>query len=253
MKTKGLRKLDPRPKLMLMAVASGLCMFAKNLWFPTCLLLILLLVLLLGGANMTVIWRRARVLFATILFLFILQSVFYGMHTSDAEPLLEISNFGLLYKEGIKLAAMLSLRLLVILFAALILIEGDTSEYLLALIQMKMPYELAFMVSVGLHFLPIMRMEAINVYRCMLMRGMQFKDIGLIQKFRAYAKLCLPIFASVLRKARELSTAMEARSFRSSPKRTYYKKLRLRAYDLAAIILCPVLFTGIFIFTEGII
>ena len=252
MREKFLGKLDPRPKLMLMAAASGLVMFSKNLWFPIALLVMLMLLLFFGGASMYVIWRRARVLFATIVALFVIQSVFAGIGAASMTPVFYIGGYAFLYREGILLACMLSLRLIIILFAALVLLEGDTSEYLLALIKIKIPYELAFMVTVSLHFLPIMRMEAVNVYRCMLMRGMEFKDIGLIHKVKAYTKLCLPIFASVLRRARDYSVAMESRSFRASPRRTYYRELKLRGLDIVMLILFPLLITAIFMLTEVI-
>ena len=242
---------------MLMAVASGLTLFAKSVLYPAILLAILVFVLIIGGVNARMIWRRVRVMFATIIFLFILQSVFAGMgggalHGTANTPVFMIDGHGFIYVEGIMLAALLSLRLLVILFAALVLTSANTGDYLLALIRMKIPYELAFMVTVSLHFLPIMRVEAVSTYRCMLMRGMEFSEIGIVRKFKAYAKLCLPIFASVLRRARDYSVAMESRSFRAG-RRTYFRSLCLRGSDVALIILWPVLFGGIFVLTEVII
>jgi energy-coupling factor transport system permease protein len=137
------------------------------------------------------------------------------------------------------LASVLSLRLLAVLIAGLILVEGEIRDYLLALVQMKIPYTLAFMVVVGLHFLPILKGEAVNIYCCMQLRGKDFKKIRLPEKIRAYTSICLPILVSALRRADEMSVAMETRGFRSLPRRTYMRHLKMRGTDIALTILFP--------------
>ncbi|MDR0852331.1 MAG: energy-coupling factor transporter transmembrane protein EcfT [Clostridiales Family XIII bacterium] len=241
-----LRILDPRPKLMLMASASTACMLTSNLWYIASILVVLVVTLLIGGMNLSLLWNRAKAIFMLIIMLFVIQTLFFGMGRADAAPLLHIGGFGFVYTGGILLAAMLSLRLLVIVFAGLILLEGEIRDYLLALVQMKIPYTFAFMVVIGLHFLPILREEATNVYCCMQLRGKDFKKLKLTGKIRAYIGICLPILVSALRRADEMSIAMETRGFRSQPRRTYMRQLKMRGADIALTILFPAIFVGLY-------
>jgi energy-coupling factor transport system permease protein len=185
----------------------------------------LIATLLIGGMDVRLVWRRAKAIFVLIAMLFVIQTFFSGLP----------------YPGGLLLAAVLSLRLLVVVLAGLILIEGEVRDYLLALVQMKMPYTLAFMVIVGLHFLPILREEAVNIYCCMQLRGKDFKKIKLTEKVRAYAGICLPILVSALRRADEMSIAMETRGFRSRPGRTYMRHLKMHGADIALTVLWPVI------------
>ncbi|MDR0876168.1 MAG: energy-coupling factor transporter transmembrane protein EcfT [Clostridiales Family XIII bacterium] len=215
--------LDPRPKLMLMASASTACILANDLIYIASVLCMLIATLLIGGMDVRLVLRRAKAIFVLIAMLFVIQTFFSGLP----------------YPGGLLLAAMLSLRLLVVVLAGLILMEGEVRDYLLALVQMKMPYTLAFMVVVGLHFLPILREEAVNIYCCMQLRGKDFKNMKLTEKVRAYTGICLPILVGALRRADEMSVAMETRGFRSRPSRTYMRQLKMRGADIALTILWP--------------
>jgi len=180
---------------------------------------------------------RCRALFAVIAALFVIQSLFAYRADSSATPLLVIEGFTVAYLEGVLLAVMLALRLLVIVLCAQILLCGQTRDYLLALAQMRVPYEICFMTAVGLHFLPILREEAIGIYQAMQLRGVNFRKTALPRRIKSYASLCLPVFVGTLRRADETATAMELRAFRAYPKRTYMRRLRLRCADVVMMLL----------------
>ncbi|MDR0886030.1 MAG: energy-coupling factor transporter transmembrane protein EcfT [Clostridiales Family XIII bacterium] len=247
-----LARLDPRPKLMLMASASTAAMLTNNLVAIVSILCVLMISMTIGGMSVSNVIRRAKSLFALIVFLFIIQIFFSGIGDvmrpeigiDVVKPLLKIGKFNL-YVQPLQLAAVLSLRLLIIVLSALILLEGDARDYLLALVQMKVPYEIAFMVIVGLHFLPILREETINIYCCMQLRGKDFKKISLIEKLKAYISICLPILVSALRRADEMSISMETRGFRAKPSRTNMRRLTMHRYDVILTILYPVVFIGL--------
>jgi energy-coupling factor transport system permease protein len=246
-----LRGLDPRTKLYFMALTSGACVFSTSPAFLTSMLMVSFLVLAIGGADLWLCLRRCKALIALIASLFVIQSVFAFRGDPTAMPLIAIQGFTVISVEGMLLAAVLSLRLLTIVVTAQILLEGDIRDYLLALVQMRIPYELAFMVMVGLHFLPLLREEAISVYQCMQLRGVAFKGISLPRKVRAYAGISLPILVGTLRRADEMSVAMELRGLRAYPKRTYLRRLSLHAHDVVAMALCSVLVCGAFIAFSG--
>jgi energy-coupling factor transport system permease protein len=247
--------LDPRPKLAMMATVSTLCLLTENITFLLAALCALVVTLAVGRADFALLRRRCKTLFILIVSLFVIQSIFaapavksiaetYGdlaaaIAGGSNTALLYPGGFALLHTSGILLAFVLALRLLIVVVSAQILLEGEVRDYILAFTQMKLPYELAFMVVMGLHFLPIFREEALNAYYCMQLRGVDFKKSGPVAKIRAYAGLCLPMLVGTLRRADEMSVAMELRGLRAMPGRTYMRRLTMNGADIATTVIWP--------------
>lgn len=238
-----LRKLDPRVKLVMMIVMSTLALLSEDLLFLSLLICVIILILNRGGAKWECVWGRVKVIFIMILSLFIIQCVF----RRSGDVLFAIGDFPLIFSEGVWLAAMLSLRLIVFIMAAQILLEADVRDYLLALVQMKIPYEIAFMVMTGIHFIPILREEALNVYYSVQLRGMELKKTSLGKKIACYRRICIPILVGAMHRAKDMSIAMEARGLRAYDNRTYMRKLTLSKGDVAWLIIFPVAFIGLYI------
>jgi energy-coupling factor transport system permease protein len=219
-----LSRLDPRTKLVFAVSVSGLCFFTEDVFLLAALLLAVIALLAIGGVNAGAVLRRCRPLFVVIASLFAIQSLFSSGRGAD----------------GVLLAAALSLRLLLVTASAHVLLVVEIRDYMLALTQMKVPYEIAFMVTTGLHFLPILRDEAMNAYWCVQLRGRAFHKVPLPAKIRAYMSICLPILVGTLRRAEEMSAAMELRALRAKPGRTSMRRVALRGADvfLMALWLC---------------
>lgn len=214
--------LDPRTKMIsVIAVSTGVMMLS-DIRYLTAILATLILILATGGVSLTKQLYQARGILSMVVFLFVLQCIFGGV-------------------DGLILAALLSLRLLIIVMSVLILLTGEPRDYLLGMTQMKMPYEIAFMVMIGLHFFPVLKEEALDVYYSVQLRGTELKKISLRKKLKAYLKICLPILAGALEKAKEMSIAMEARCFCLYPQRTYLRRLRLKATDICIMIVMPLI------------
>jgi len=191
------------------------------------LLLIAVLVLLAGGVGAGVIWGKLRGLFGLIAMLFILQCLF----NRNGAPALVLWGLTVVTANGLTAAALICLRLLVIVLGALMVFVGNARDYLLALTSLKVPYEIAFMVLAALRFLPILREEARDVLNAAQMRGLKLKKTGLKNQAGAYISLVLPVVAGAVRRAERLSIAMEARGFRALPRRTSMRSLRMRPAD----------------------
>jgi energy-coupling factor transport system permease protein len=264
-KATGLRSLDPRAKLAMMATVSTLCLLTENLTFLLAALCALFVTLAAGGADFALLRRRCGALFALIASLFVIQALFASPAAGESAAetygsiaaflagngtdvaLIRAGGLSLLHPSGILLASALALRLIIVVVSAQILLEGEVRDYLLAFTQMKLPYELAFMVVMGLHFLPILRDEALNAYYCMQLRGVNFKKSNPVARIKAYAGLCLPMFVGTLRRADEMSVAMELRGLRALPGRTYLRRLTMNGTDTAITILWPAAFIAAFI------
>ncbi|MEA4921916.1 MAG: CbiQ family ECF transporter T component [Eubacteriaceae bacterium] len=217
-----LDRLDPRAKIVMIIAISTAAMVVDDLIMLAGLLVFTVILLLSGGVEPARQIKQARAAFAMVVFLFILQAIF-GRWI---------------------IGGMLCIRLLIIIMSALILMTGHVRDYLLALVQWKVPYEIAYMVMTGLHFFPVLKEEALDIYYSIQLRGTEIKKTSVKKKLKIYTKMCLPILAGAMGRARDMSASMEARAFRSRPKRTYMRKLKLKKRDWLMMILFPVLCVG---------
>ena len=243
-----LRSLDPRPKMMILICISSSAMMTADIRILFALTLFTLLILLAGGVRFRDIVRQAKSAVNLVAFLFILQCLF----NRTGKALLLFSGFTLVTDTGFLTAAMLSLRLLIIILSALILMTGEARDYLLALIQCGMPYELAFMVMLAIRFFPILREEAFNVYYSVQLRGTEIEKASLPARLSAYSRLCLPILVAALERAKTMSIAMEAKCFRAFPERTYMRRLTLAARDKICLVIFPVGLVILLLFSHGV-
>jgi len=222
-----MRDLDPRSKLLMVICISTLAIVYQD---PLRLLLVLLfstLILFLVGADLRKVMQPLRKMLPLLLLLFLVQCIF----TRQGAPLLAICGITIMTDVGLNMGLGVMLRIITIIISAMILLSGSERDFLLALVQWKVPYEIAFMVMVGLHFLPLLREEALNVYYAVQMRGTELQKVSTGQKLKLYTLIMLPIISGAMHRAEHMAIAMEARAFRAFPQRTYMRKLRLKKMD----------------------
>ena len=232
-----LARFDPRVKLMLMACISTLAVVWRDPLWLAGLLCATGAVLAWGGVGVVQAVVRARSVLQVIAVLFVVQCLFLR----SGARLVSLDGVTLVTVAGLSAALGVTLRLLILVFSALILLTGDTRDYLLALVQCKVPYEIAFMVMTALHFLPILREEAQDVYYAVQMRGTDLSRAGPIAKLRVYRRIALPILAGAIKRAETTSVAMEARAFRAFPERTFLRRLELARRDRVCLVVVPLL------------
>ena len=238
-----LTRLDPRVKLLILLGFSTAALIIRAPLVLTALLLLVLLVLLAGGVRPGLIWVKLRGLFGLVVMLFLLQCLF----SRSGDPLLVLSGLTIVTDAGFDTAILICLRLLIVILSALTVAVGQSRDYLLALTQIKVPYEIAFMVLVALRFLPMLRQEAHDVLNAAQLRGLQMKKAGLKKQAGAYISIVLPVVAGAIRRAEHLSIAMEARGFRAFPRRTSMRRLSMHAADwIYLAVFCVVLAAALF-------
>ena len=222
-----LRDLDARVKLFMLLGVSTASVLSRDWRLLACLLALTVCTLAVGGVSLGRALWRVRGALGLMASLFILQCVF----NRTGEPLLCAGGFVIVRRGGVTTALAVLLRLLIMLLAALIVLTGERRDYLLALRQLGLPYEVCFMVMAGLHFLPTLREEAQDVLCAVQMRGVRVQGAPLRQRLGVYLRVALPIVAGAIRRSEQLSVAMEARAFRSMPGRSCMRRLRMRTRD----------------------
>jgi len=198
-------KFDPRTKLLAIAVLTALAVLAPDIiYLAGGLAFTLTLALMLGVNLWTAIIRLRYFILAAI----IIAAV-----------------------QGLLPGTAFFLRMSIILAASSIAITSGASEMKDALIKLKFPYEIAFMVVTALRFFPLLREELSNRIKAVAARGVDIRKLRLSQKFKAYAYVLSPAVVGCVIKSRALAHAMTARAFRAYNTRTMYRQLKFGLYD----------------------
>ena len=237
---------DARIKIFLLFGLTTSALVARSPYVLAALLGIAAVALLATGVAPGLVWAKLRGLFGLVLAIFLLQCLF----NRGGEPLLVLSGITVVTDAGFRAAVLVGLRLLVIMIGAMVMLSGESRDYLLALTQWRVPYEIAFMALIAMRFIPMLREEAQSVLCAAQMRGMRLKKTGPAHRARVYISVALPVAAGAVRRAEQLSIAMEARGFRAFPQRTSMRRLRMRAPDwVCAAVFCAAL-AAVFLFID---
>ncbi len=241
-------RLDPRVKLLIIAVLTSLAVFAKDLVYLSALLGTAVLVDIVLRADIVSALKRLRPLLSLILFISIVQS----LTIKSGVAIIHIANVRLITTSGLISGAEFALRMGIIIFASIIATTEKGRGMTDALIRLRMPYEIAFMVSVTISFFPMFREEFSARVRALKLRGIDISRLKFGQKLKAYSYLFSPAVAGGIIKSRALARAMEARAFRAYPQRTMLRELRMRSADYVVILLSTA-YLAAFIATSVII
>ncbi len=228
-----LKELDPRSKVVLSGVLATLAVFFNHPFYLLPLLLFTLVLLPFFDCRPLQLILRMRRLIMILLGLMIIQSVFYPGDT----PLIEIGTWTLATLEGLLQGLSLVLRLFIILGCGLILSSSPPARFVQGLVAWALPYELAYMVSLGIRFLPLLREEAGDVFTALQLRGVDLKRMPWVKQLRIYRSLFFPLVTMAILRSKQIALSMEARAFRAFPRRTFLHSLQLKTPDYATMII----------------
>jgi energy-coupling factor transport system permease protein len=107
-----------------------------------------------------------------------------------------------------------------------------------ALVQSGLPYTIAFVMSAGLQFVPVMGDKARHVIEAQQARGLPV-TFGW-RAMRHYPAFLLPLLVQAFQMAEELAEAMETRGF-GRPGRSFFTEFKFRKRDRLAMV-CAALF-----------
>lgn len=241
-----LSSLDARVKLLMLIAVSTTALIIQRPLTLAAVLLLTLILLLSGGVNYTKVWKQTRAMISMIGGIFLIQCVF----CRQGLPLIAIGDFPLVTAGGLQIAIIVALRLLIIISSALIVLTGEMRDYLLALRWCRLPYEIVYMTLAALRFIPLLRDEAVSIYSAMQMRGYNIKSATWNKRIKLYLAMLLPITASALHRAGQMSIAMETRAFRCMPKRSQWRSLQFARRDFIFTAIFFVLLIAIIIFIK---
>ena len=254
-------RLDPRAKLVMFTLLVTAVTFANSYAASVVLLAVLLGVVHLSRTPLRYALQGLRLALPWIAVFALLQLLFYRnpygpgfCNTIWSWGFIDITSC------SIRQIGLMILRLLefMILISLLTLTTRTTElthglERLLSpLKRLRFPaHELALVFAISLRFAPTLAGELERIMKAQASRGADFGEqgrLGFIRRTRNMLPLLVPLFLSALRRAEDLTLAMEARGYTGGRGRTSFIQLKALPSDYLALalvfIFCAIILLG---------
>ncbi|OWZ83838.1 energy-coupling factor transporter transmembrane component T family protein [Natranaerobius trueperi] len=228
-KREQMNQYDPRTKLVIVMCISSLAVLLQDILLMTGVLIVAFGFSFYFKSDVIKALYKLRRFFWVFVAMLFIQSVF----TTGGKELISIGDFTLVSSLGLFRGISIILRVMIIIVSATIMTTSSSRDIVQGLYQWKIPYELTFMVAVAIRFLPLLKEEVEDMVIAIQLRGLELEKIPMGQKIKIYSYLLMPMIASVMGKAKDLSIAVEMRGFRAYPYRTSFRQLNLAIKDYA--------------------
>ena len=245
-----LHRLDARVKLAGTLLFILVLFFADNVAAYVAAAVFLGCMIVLSTVPVATIIRGMR---AVIVLLCI--TVLFNLFLTPGEVLLYIGPLSIT-KQGVSFAAMMAVRLFMLVAASSIMTLTTTpnaltdamEHFMKPLKKLRVPvHEIAMMMAIALRFIPILMEETDKIMKAQRARGAKFDEGNVIQRAKSLIPVLVPLFVSAFRRANDLTLAMEARCYHGGDGRTKLYPLHYEARDrmayavLAAFLLAMIL------------
>ena len=238
-------RLDPRSKLVAMILLILIVFWANNPITNLILFVATGIFVALSEVPLSFFIKGLRSMFFLIAFTTLFQLFFIsGGHVLFEMGFIKITSY------GIEQAGIIFCRFVLIIFFSTLLtlttmplsLATAVESLLGPLKRFKVPvHEIGLMLSMSLRFVPTLMDDTIRIMNAQKARGVDFGEGNVIQKVKAMIPILIPLFATSLKRADSLATAMEARGYQGGNGRSQYRQLNWMNKDSVALLLVCVL------------
>lgn len=247
-----LHRTDPRIKLLILVEYLILVLVAGSELAAAVSLMFTVFLIAVSGVRFSILIKSVKPLLFVLIFTAVINLFFT---TGESEPLVDWK-FITIYKEGIRNAVMMLLRLLSLVLGSSVLISFTTSpleltdaieSVLSPLKVIRVPvHEFAMMMSIALRFIPTLIEETNKIISAQKARCADFESGNVFKRVKALIPILIPLFVSAVRRAEELADAMECRCYHGGEGRTKLKVMKSCAGDYIFLTFTTLLTVGIF-------
>jgi len=218
-----LHRLAPVTKLLAVFTLVFMAFISPFDLLPTFLFLFVILLLALwgkiGGAFIKLF---VKILLPAIVFLFIMQSVFYP----HGQTLLFRIWVLTVTRESVLFGYLISTRVTVMVSSFIIfLLSTHPSDLMMDLCTRGVPSMLSYIITTSLQIIPQMRIKAQSIIDAQRSRGLETEG-RLINRIKALVPLVRPLILGSLVDVEERTIAVEARGFSCPGKKTHLKEIQ---------------------------
>lgn len=226
-----MREFDPRTKLIITAIFSSSAVIMNDIISQVLLLILVVLTIKSLYISPIKLIKKLRKLLYLFIFIALIQCVF----TSSGQTIFYAFDWLRITDDGVTAAITIVLRVIIIIFSGAITTTSSPGELASGLAAWKVPYEIVFMVYIGIRFLPYIKEELNDSIIAVQLTGVDIKHISIKNKLSIYTYILTPAVISALTRARQISIAAEMRGFRAYDRRSFYKRPVMRWMDFVAI------------------
>lgn len=222
-------KLDPRTKILWLVGLTFLVFIVTSNALVLSIFGVVVLMVLLSKLPIKNVWNSSKLF---LIGFTIASMILFSLLLWD-------------YSTGVVSGFFFSLKFNVLILSSVVFaMSTSPRDLMLSLTKMKVPFELAFMLTLAIRFVPVITREVNHVINAQKARAhkIRFSFIRPIESMRSFFPILIPTFNLLLIKAFDLSLSIEARAFRAKKKRTYPPRLKMKIKDYVAIILLAVVF-----------
>ena len=240
-----IHRLDPRSKLVAMILLIIIAFWANNPITNLILFIATGIFVVLSEVPLSFFIKGLRSMFFLISFTTLFQLFFIsGGHVLFEMGFIKITSY------GIEQAGIIFCRFVLIIFFSTLLtlttmplsLATAVESLLGPLKRFKVPvHEIGLMLSMSLRFVPTLMDDTIRIMNAQKARGVDFGEGNVIQKVKAMIPILIPLFATSLKRADSLATAMEARGYQGGNGRSQYRQLNWMNRDSIALLFVCVL------------
>lgn len=247
-----LHRTDPRIKLIILVEYLVLVLVASTVPAAALSLAFTAFLVAASGVRFSVLIKSIKPLIFVLVFTAIINLFFTK---GQSAPLVDVG-FITIYKEGIKSAVMMLLRLVSLVLGTSVLISFTTSpleltdaiERVLSPLKLiKVPvHEFAMMMSIALRFIPTLIEETNKIISAQKARCADFESGNIFKRLKALVPILIPLFVSAMRRAEELADAMECRCYHGGEGRTRLKVLHADTKDIVFLVAVTLITVAVF-------
>jgi len=175
----------------------------------------------------------------TAVFILIYKVLFFPYTTTESFTLIYELSFIKITHEGIFEGMGFALRILILTSLSIIFIlTTEPKKMVQSLMQVaKVPYRIGYTLYAALRFIPSVYEEYKNITNAHLIRGVGFSRIGLYSRLKLLKSSIIPLLISGIRRAQEISIAMDSRGFGAYKERTIVNKIEIKSLDKVFVII----------------
>lgn len=246
-----LHKADARFKVLILIEYIVIVLLANSAYAVGLGLLLTAFLMAGSGVKIRLLLKSVKPLIFVLVFTCLINLF---LTRGSGAPLVDWS-FIKIYKEGIRNAIAMLIRLLSLVLGTSVLISFTTSpleltdalESLLSpLKKIKVPvHEFAMMMSIALRFIPTLIEETNKIISAQKARCADFDSGNIFKKLKAMVPILIPLFVSAVRRAEELADAMECRCYHGGKGRTKLNVMHAKLRDYIFLLAVTAIIAGV--------
>ena len=247
-----IHKMDPRFKLVLLIALIVSIFISQNYFSFLLVLAAAVFCMLVSKVRIKLYLSNLKPILPIVILTSLLSAIY--IKTGDVITIWKIN----IYSDAIEQIVFIMARiLLLVIFSALLSYSTSPTMLTGALESLLSPlrfiglknavHTLAMTMTIALRFIPTLIDETEKIMNAQKARGADFENGSLLKRVKALIPILVPLLISSVRRAEELSNAMECRCYNGADGRTRYKVLKCSYRDLIATFIVAIIIAAIFL------